>query len=100
MASDTVTVASGGYISGTFGGFQLILNIYGDLNVADTIEANGGSAEVLINTYGNFSMTAGSVIANGGSSILKMNINGNLTMTGGSTHCKWRIFKRYNKCSR
>ena len=84
MSAVTVTLASGGYITGTGGSFQLTLNIYGNMNIADTIAVNGGSCIVAINTYGNLSMTAGSVDANGGSSLVKMNINGNLTMTGGS----------------
>jgi len=84
MALDTVTIASGGSITGSGGSFLLTLDIYGNMNVADTIVANGGSCIVAVNVFGNFSMTTGSVIANGGSSLVKMNINGNLTMTGGS----------------
>ena len=80
----TVTVASGGTVTGSSGGFQLILNIYGDLNVADSIISNGGACQLLMNVYGNYSQTAGSVDANGGGCIIKYNINGNFTMTGGS----------------
>ena len=84
MAPVTVNLVSGGSVQGSSGGFQLIMNIYGDINIADTIASNGGSCKLLMNIYGNCNVTAGSVDANGGGCFLTMNVNGNFSMTGGS----------------
>src|ERR1035437_4493956 len=84
MAPVTVTLVSGGSVRGSSGGFQLIMNIYGDINISDSIISNGGGCKLLMNVYGNYNMTAGSVDANGGGCFLTVNVNGNFSMTGGS----------------
>ena len=84
MAAVTVTVASGGTVSGSSGAFQLLMNIYGNVVIADSIISNGGGCLLLMNVYGNMSMTAGALVTNGGGCILKLNVNGNLTMSGGA----------------
>lgn len=80
----TVNLMSGGYISGGAGGFQMIFNIYGNMNVADTIIANGGACKLLMNVWGNYTQTSGMVEALGGGAILVYNINGDFSMSDGS----------------
>jgi hypothetical protein len=80
----TVNLMTGGYISGGAGGFQMIFNIYGNINIADTIIANGGGCKLLMNVWGNYTQTAGMVESMGGSAILVYNINGDFSMTDGS----------------
>ncbi len=84
MTPVTVTIDSGGSITGTGGSFQLIMNIYGDINIHDSINAIGGGCKILMNIFGNFRMITGSVDANGGSCFITMNVNGNLSMTDGN----------------
>lgn len=84
MAPATVTIATGGPVHGSGGGFVLSMTIYGNINIADSIVANGGGCQILMNIFGNLNITTGSVTANGGSSMVKMKVNGNLMMTGGS----------------
>ncbi len=80
----TVNLMSGGYISGGAGGFQMIFNIYGNMNIADTIIANGGACKLLMNVWGNYTQTSGMVEALGGGAILVYNINGDFLMSDGS----------------
>jgi type IX secretion system substrate protein len=84
LAPVTVTIASGGSISGSSGLFQLMLNIYGDAVIADSVVSNGGGCVLLMNVFGNVTMTAGALVTNGGGCILKLNVNGNFIMSGGS----------------